>query len=340
MRCATSWKAAVALAFVLSFAGAPPFSPMPAEAEMAGSGLGLSWESFEPYRFARARLACEAGIRGRVGAVGTDWNGGKRLLYEGRNEAWTDSIDLAFYVDEGLKSIEIEADTGAGRQGLSLDLSVPALSQAVPGDAELARRAALRDLPLPFSTPRQARPPAAFALAASGLSDAASQIAAACLCLDPPTAALAALALFIATVSLLAATRRRMAPGASLAMTLGLSALAVAAVVMFLPREPRIIIAELPRPLVEGSMPYSGDLVLDSGAPDGGSVMRYSTSNPGGLSFFGVSTPGESGVPLSVLEEREGNLVFSSPPAVIAGNGVLELRFERWTTGWLAWQGE
>jgi hypothetical protein len=340
MRCAPSRKAAAAFAFALAFAGALPFPPMPAKAGTAGAGLRLSGGSFEPYRFAHARLECEAGILGQVAAVGTDWNGGKRLLYEGQNEAWTESIDLVLYVDEGLKLIEIEADTGNGRQGLSLDLSTLALRTAAPGDAELARRAALRDLPLPFSSPRQARLPATFRLAASGLSDAASQIAASCLCLDPPTWALAALAIFIAAASGLAAVRRRMPPGASFALTLGLSVLAVAAVVVLLPREPRLIIAELPRPRDGATMPYRGDLVLDSGASDGAPVMRYSTSDPDSLSFFAVSTPGKSGIPLSVMETREGSFVFSSPPAVFAGSGGLELRFERWTTGWMTGEEE
>jgi len=340
MRCAPPRKTIVSLAMALAFAGALPLALMPIETGTSGAGLRLSGGSFEPYRFTHARLECEAGIRGHVEAIGTDWNGGRRLLYEGRNEAWTEAADLVFYVDETLKGIEIEADTGSGRQSLSLDIASLALANAVPDDAELARRAALRDLPLPFSSPRQAKMPAAFRLDASDLSDAASQIAAACFCLDPPTGVLAVLAVFIVAASGLTAMRRRMPPRASLALTLGLSVLATAAVVIVLPREPRIIIAELPQSRGEGSISHSGELVLDSGASDGGPVMRYLTSDPGNLSFLAVSTPGKGGIPLSVMEIREGSFVFSSPPAVFSRSGGLGLHFERWTTGWMAWQDE
>lgn len=339
-RCRPSTKAAIALASVLVFAGALPFPAMLVKAGAAGAGLRLSGGSIDPYRFAHSRLECEAGFRGHVSAVGTDWNGETRRLYEGQNEAWTEAIDLVFYVDEDLKSIRVDAETGSGRQSLALDLATLALGRTAPDEAELARRVALRGLPLPFSLPRQSRLPAAFRLEASGLSDAASQIAASCLCLDPPTRAIAALAFFIAAASGLAGMKRRMRPSASLAATLGLSMLAVAAVILLLPRNPRIIIAELPRPQVEGSMPYSGKLVLDSGAPDGASVVRYSASDPGDLSFMAVSTPGKRGIPLSVMEAREGSFVFSSPPVVFARNGGLDLQFERWTTGWMAWQDE
>ena len=340
MRCAPSRKAAVAAACALAFAAALPIPLVPAGTGTAGTVLRLSGGSFEPYRFAHARLECEAGIRGHVDAVGTDWNGGERLLYEARYDAWTMAIDLVFYVDEGLKGIEIEADTGSGRQGLNIDLATLALAKAVPNEAELDRRASLRDLPLPFSSPKQARLPAAFRLDASGLSDAASQIAASCFCLDPQTGVLAVLAIFIMSASTLAAMWRRMPPRASLVLTLGLSLLATAAVAVVIPREPRIIIAELPRPKGEGPLPISGDYALDPAVPDGSPVVRYSTSDPGGLSFLAVSTPGKEGIPLSVLEGREGSLVFSSPPSVVARGGSLELHFERWTTGWMSWQHE
>jgi len=340
MRCTTPARPVLRLGFALVFAGAFPFLSLQSPADAAGNGLRLLSGDFAPYRFARARLQCEAGITGEVRVTGTEWNGGKRLLYEGRSKAWTGTMDLVFYVDEGLRSLAIDAETGNGRQDLSLDLAILALSEVVPDDAELGRRAFLRDLPLPYSSPRQARSPVAIQLAASGLSDAASQIAAACLCLEPPTRALAALALFIAAAAGLAAVRRRMRPGMSLAMTLGLSILAVTAVILLLPREPRITIADLPRPQGEGSMAYRGRLALEPGTEKGASVMRYSTSDNAGLSFMAISTPGESGISLSVIEARPGSFVFSSPPVVVAKDAGLELHCEQWTTGWISWQGE
>lgn len=340
IRYAQSRKPAMALAFALVCAGFLPFPPIRAQAEAVGTNLRLSGGSFAPYRFTHARLESDAGIIGDVRVTGTDWNGGTRPLYAGRNEAWAGAIDLVFYIDEGLKSLEIDAETGSGRQSLSIDLSTLALAKAVPDDAELARRASLRDLPLPFSSPRQARPPENFELAASGLADAASQIAASCLCLDPPTEALAALALFIAAAAGLAAMKRRMQPKTALAATLGLSLLAVAAVILFLPREPRITIADLPRSRGEVSMPYRGNLVLAPGAASGVSVMRYLTSDPPDLSFMAISTPGKSGISLSLMEAQPGSFVFSSPPVVVARGAGLELHFERWTTGWMVWQDE
>lgn len=340
IRCAPPKRPAMSLVFALVLAGVFPFLPLQAPAEAAGTGLRLSGGTFAPYRFTHVRLECEAGIVGDVRVTGDDWNGKKRLLYEGQSKAWAGSIELVFYVDEGLKSLAIEAETGNGRQNLSLDLAALALSKAVPDAAELARRTFLRDLPLPYSSPRQLKSPVAMEMAASGLSDAASQIAASCLCLEPPTRVLAALAFFIVAAAGLAASKRRMRPGMALAATLGLSILALAAVIILLPREPRMIIVDLPRPQGEGAMAYRGRLALESGMVDGASVMRYSASSSAGLSFTAVSTPGKSGIPLSIIEARPGSLVFSSPPIVVAKGAGLELHCERWTTGWMSWPDE
>lgn len=340
IRCAPPSKPAMSLVFALVFMGVFPSLPLRATAETAGTSLRLSGGSFVPYRFTHATLECDAGIIGDVRMTGADWGGGTRLLYEGRSKAWAGSIELVFYVDEGLKSLEIEAETGNGRQTLFLDLAPLALAKAAPDDAELARRAFLRDLPLPYSSPRQSKSPASMQLAASGLSDAASQIAASCLCLEPPTGALAALALFIMTAAGLAGLKRRMRPGMSGTATVGLSVLALAAVILLLPREPRITIVDLPRPQGEGSMTYSGQLALESGKEGGASVMRYSTSNHAGLSFAAISTPGKGGIPLLAIEARPGDFVFSSPPVVVAKDAGLELHCERWTTGWMSWQDE
>lgn len=338
IRCAPSGRKVVAFFFALVFPVASSLVPLQAQAGSQGTGLRLTDAVFEPYRFTHAKLESEAGIIGDIRVTGMDWNGGSRLLFSGRSKAWTKSVDVVFYVDESLKSLAIDAETGSGRQTLTLDLAALALGEAVPDDAELARRAMLRDLPLPFTSPRQTRPPRIFLLAASGLSDAASQIAAACIALEPPTKALGALSLFIVAASGLAALRRRMRPASALTATVCLSLLALSAVAFLIPREPRIIIAHLPQPEGEGPLPYRGDLVLGEDAAGEASVIRYSTSDSGWLSFVAISTPGDRGIPLAVMEARPGSFVFSSSPVVTARGTDLELHCERWTTGWMAWQ--
>jgi hypothetical protein len=343
-------------ALALVAALAPAWAESPAAIPGAG-GLRLVGGPWLPYRFATAKLEAQEGITGTVSVTGTYWDDSSRLLFSARSRAWSASFDLAFYVDEDLKSLDIRAETAAGPRELSVDLSAAALAEAAPGAEEVARRAAMRALPFPYLNPHVGRPPAKVAFTSVDLRAAAIQATEACLVREPPIASLAALAVLALLAGLLGslwpAPARRGSAKERLAGTglppprllgparLAVALLALAATLALLPATPLLTRVELPRPDATGG--YRAVLEARRGMAASVRVTDFAPSGdpgPGGshLALIAAATPGPRGIALDLVVPAGRDCVFSSRPLVTLREGNPELRFAEPSLGWTSWR--
>jgi hypothetical protein len=307
---------------------------------LAGSVAALELRpagpSYLPWRICRATLEDEAGMTGPIRVFGLDWKGASSLLFETRDEAWARSRELAFYLDEGVKLLRIEAEGPAGKETIEVDLAAEAAAAPLPGEAELARRGAMRGLDLPFPRLGFGRPPEHYALASTDLEAAAIAATESLFRAPPPAPALLCLGLFVLAAALLASlgpALGRPAPSRRAFLGLaGLALLASLAIVLLLPSRPALYLLRFPETDSGGTMAARLDLTT---AALGGYDSLTWEGGRSSHTLAAFSTPGGSSLPLTALVAEGEDCRFSQPPLIVPTEAGFELRASRLTLAWI-----
>lgn len=297
----------------------------------APSGPSLEGGPCIPWRFADLRLESPGGILGKVEVWGGFWDGPDLLLYREEVGAWTSSLPIRVYIDESLSWLEARAEgpTGPIRARLELDAADPGLA-SLPGEA--VRRARMRSLVPAWTRAGDGYLPAAIDLGASSPDKAAREVLGSLPLGPPPLASLGILGLFAlgATIAAGLPGRKGHRPLAAIVIA---SLAAAALCLALLPRQPRLVVVELPPP--DGRGLVSGRLAASQARPRSQAVTHYASElGASGLSFFVLSTPGKGGIELEALALPGDDLVFSRPPLVAGEDGSFFLSSDLPVTGW------
>jgi len=323
-----------------------------ASAPLTAEGrLRLEGGPLLPYRFNRALLASEAGLRGDIVATGVRWDGSRAVLFRSAVAATTDSFEVAFYLDEDFRSLELRAGTAAGEAGLSLDLSRSTGLGAPADPAEAATRSAMRELRPPIKALPSEAVPRRMPLDGLDLLTAASR--AASTLFDPPYpwAAIALLAAAAIAAAVAAALPRRgegdeaAGGGAkkggfsfpSALFTLG-GILAVSAAAALLASRPPVLYRAI-FPSRDPSLTLSGYLERRSSARGGYALVQYSPPSEGPAELaesailVAIEVPPGSRLPLDEAAPAAARVRFSPPPVVAERGGSFFL--EGNSVGWV-----
>ncbi|HWQ09283.1 MAG TPA: hypothetical protein VN436_09255, partial [Holophaga sp.] len=150
--------------------------------------IRLEGGPFAPYRINQGRLVLDEGLLGDVELTGRRWSGTRVPLFRTRLAARTQALDLAFYLDEDIRELEVR--TGYG-EAFPL-----ALETSSPGPAEAAVRARLHDLEPPVRLASREAGPQRFAFRTRGLPEAGIEAASSLFGVPPPRAPLVVLGIF------------------------------------------------------------------------------------------------------------------------------------------------
>lgn len=328
-------RGALADVIVAAIFAAATFFPVAAVA----AKLEIEGGPFLPYRFNRAGLVSEAGIRGAIEAVGIGWDGTRTPLFGTRVEASTERLEIAFYLDEDVRALEIRSDTLEGEARLRLEFAQETGFGAASDPAEMKTRRAIRELRPPPMIPLS-RPPAR-SLSLDGLDLRAAAASAAESLFGPPypTVALAVLALAALAFAVAPALRRKAwTDGArassarrSSLLAIGLcSALLVAvAVAALAARKPALYVADFPTR--DPSLTLSGTLERGEAEKRGYALATYAPRREGTEDIEGTARlaafdfPHGSGLPLDEVASASARVRFSPPPMLSSRGDELVL---------------
>ncbi len=319
--------------------------PLPLAAGGRGTdGLVVSGKPFLPWRVNLAVLESEQGIVGRVAVYGSTWQGKTILLFEANEGSWARSVDVAFYLDEDMRYLRFSTGSGEGSRDLELDLSNAPATQAgaVP---ESARRAAIRNLVLPFAHQGIGSAPREYRIGEGDLDDEALAASKALFKSPPPLLPLSLLGVFAFTMALTAGLP---SPKRKPAAVVALSILASGAVCFLLPSTPSVTIVDFRPANMKGPHPRVAAALLAERREESPaiSLTRYAqdleapgtgpSSTVASLELVAFSTRNASSIPLDSLSMDMGfDCRFSEAPLVVKTQDGFALRSRRFILGWI-----
>ena len=349
------------LALALAQPRLPAQTPLAAPGSSGGSDLRLEGGPFLDYRINRARLLSDSGIEGLVRVEGRLWDGRSVDLFAARAAASTGAMDIAFYLDEGMRGFEVLVDGPVGTERLEVDLATETASEpATAGSAPTAGGgrtevvALLRGLEPPTRVALGPPLPPAIDIENSSLSGAGSRALSAFARPAPRRAwpillLLAAVGIVAAGVPRPEGRRRR------LALILPCAAAASATVGLAFAAAPVSTLFVAVFPAYRASAPLSGVLDRRVEPRAGYSLVSYAPgqaegksqaalpvpARPGGsIELLGIAAPVERGIPLDDLDQLGSDLRFASPPSITSRGGRLLVGADELLTGWVVHDSE
>ncbi len=314
------------------------FLPIGAAPLDRGAALAVVASDIRPYRICRAKVIPEEGFPGSLRVIAIDFTGAERTLFEATYEAYAEAAQVAFYLDEEIKSLRFEASLASGRAVATIDLGA---DTPIADAAETARLARMRVLAPP---PYLVGSSAPYRLAFNETSiEGASGPTTGMLAPRPPLAALAVLAAFVGAATALESVKNYRARLGAIIVT---SVIAALAAVLLARPEAVLAVVRLPNAAdkADAAAPrLSGRLEAVEEAQNGILMRRYGERHSGaegGLSLIGLATPGRSTVPLSLVMGdlaigEDVNCRFFKPPLIIERDGSFALRAHEPMLGWL-----
>jgi len=297
--------------------------------QAATEGPRLEGGPFLPYRINHATVSREEGLTGRLELLGQRWDGGKVPLFRTEVEGRTQAVDVVFYLDEDIRSLELRAP-GAGPAHVEL------VREEGSDPAEAALRQRMRRFNPPAHLETSGTPPERFSLGGTDLGMAGFQASYALFLLPISRLPLAPLAGF-ALVAVFAAALGRRGPalraGAVLAAT-------VLGVYLAAPKPTlyRIVFpAEGPEARMSGVVerrieerPGARHVVYAAGQEEGG-IQAHG----GSTELVGLWAPARTGISLEELVPPGARVRFSSPPLATLEHGETRLTAPEFVTGWV-----
>jgi hypothetical protein len=302
---------------------------------LASARMHLDGGPFLPYRFNRAVASDEDGLFGKVELTGRRWDGSRVPLFRTRLTARSRTVDLTFYLDEDIRSLELQSE--GDPKTLLLDLADQDGEGAGATRAEIDLRNRMRRLDPPSRPMPDGTPSERLFLAGTDIVMAGYQASSA-FGLAPPRMPLLLLtgfafaALVIAASSALWKTAAR--TGAimlSLGMTLVISKVAIPRPVLF-----TAAFSEVgPGARISGPLQRQVEKRLDytrisySADPEEG----HRTPGSGTVELVGIWVPSGPGIPLAEVVPPGALVRFSSAP-MLNGEGE-RLVSKEFITGWV-----
>lgn len=297
--------------------------------------LSATTDELRPWHLVHARVVDDVPIEDRIAVIGTTWEGDRRLLFETDDAPGMSSFEIAFWLDDGIKSVALER--GIGDE-----------AEAGPSLAVAADRSS--DLPeLPFHAAMAGYPPGGFTVPSADLSSAGRAAAADLFVSPSPSLSvliLLALLPAVAGLSALASRlpRNRGDRGAkrsgrpmatALASGLALSILAAALAISALPPSKELFVVGFEG---SGAGVKAGELVISERG--GWHVLEW---GKGPLRLLGARLLPGRRLPLDLVEEGGTTVLaaaFSPVPVVVRsadgdGGDALYLEADGFLTGWL-----
>lgn len=295
---------------------------------------------FLPYRINRASLAADEGLLGDLELDGRRWDGTAIPLFRAQLGAQMGRTEIAFYLDEEVRGLEVRLAGVGEPRVLQLDLT-RAEGREPPGETKLRARMRALDPPLRFAP--SARPPARFALEGSDLGSAGVRVAAILFGVPISRTPLIFLGLSSLAAALAAALPRSGGRRSALAVILPLAAaLAVTPLVALLaPPPPTLFRAAFPGH--DPSAPVSGVLERRIEERTDHTLISYAASQAeagalaqrGRVELVGLSALPEQGIPLEEVAAPGSILRLFPAPVVTNRDGQLRLGGRGFILGWV-----
>jgi hypothetical protein len=305
-------------------------------AVQAAPGLRLAGGPFLPYRVNHAVANHTDGILGQVELLGRRWDGAWVPLFRTRVVALSQVVELAFYLDEDIRGLELRVE-GQRAEGItSVDLA-SGDGQSGPNDAEeAALRSRMRGLDPPIRLEPAGDAPERFSLVGSDLVLAGLQASSALFVISASRTPLILLGGFVIAALIATMVDRRIAKVLIVGMALGA---AMAVVYLAAPRPTFISVsfpAAGPEARVSGVVERRVEELPDyrrvtyAGQGEGTALERAGT-----VDLVGLWAPVGRGVPLVDIVPPGSRVRFSSPPVATWVDGELRFESKDFITGWV-----
>lgn len=304
----------------------------------ASPGLHLEGGPFLPYRLNHAVAVDAEGLSGLIEVSGVRWDGARVSLFRAEQEAQSQSVELAFYVDEDIRGLELKRD---GVREWAIDLAAEEGKTSTISAEETALRARMRGLDPPVHLALTSGAPERFSLMGSDLVLAGFQASSALFGLSvrpAPWFLLAGFALVASLIGIWSVSGgtwrlRLLRGGATLAAALAVTLMAVPEPTFF-----RVLLSgEGPGARVSGTLerrvdrwPGYTQVTYAAGEAEGGGAP-----GPGSVDLVGLWTPAGTGIPVPEVAPGGSLVRFSSPPRVIRAGGDLRFASADFITGWV-----
>ena len=290
-------------------------------AALASPGLRLEGGPFLPYRINQAVAVDDDGLLGILELQGLRWDGSRVPLFRTRVAALSQSVELAFYLDEDFRGLELRGDGPSSHRAASLDLA----AAGTLGAEETALRVRMRGLAPPVHFAPDVNAPPRFALLGTDLVTAGFQASSALFGRSIsrlPLMLLGAFTLAAWIASIIPPTTRRGRVWVR-AVSAGTALVATVAVVYL--AAPRAVFYSV-------AFPASGVVERRTEELPGYTRVAYRGPGAGTVELVGLWAPLATGVPVRDVVPVDAWVRFSSPPLVL-GEGVLVSK--DFVTGWV-----